>query len=437
MTKQVILKPTLRRICLTLADQIVTNSNRSLDTFLAGRKRRSERDLVHYLGIDPAPLIAAKPDRAAFRRRHGFAEDARIVLFAGRMVPEKNPVFAVDVIAEMRRSDPLVVGMFAGAGSLEAEVRARAAARGVEPFVRLLGWRDDIAEVMAASDWFILPHPGESTGRLRHCGRRGATGRAAIAAVPGSCRRSTVAERLCSSPVAATERRGVGSGGMGVVVCARAIARDDTVRVSTVADGDGLCVARTNVLAWSTVVSLVTKKLHCFRVFLFNHRFPAIARWEFHFQKLRIRFFLSGQVPGLRGVMRPGASLYILFLAPKRSMKKWSMIGSGHMKSLCFRVVIDSVAPGPHGLDANPSARHRGCRKFMGVGARIARSAAVHGRHGNSSLHASRTTAELDSTGGKSERFSITFMSWTKNRDCSGSGPRSGCCGPVSSLSLT
>lgn len=114
---------------------------------------------MHYLGIDPAPLIAAKPDRAAFRRRHGFAEDARIVLFAGRMVPEKNPVFAVDVIAEMRRSDPLVVGMFAGAGSLEAEVRARAAARGVEPFVRLLGWRDDIAEVMAASDWFILPHP--------------------------------------------------------------------------------------------------------------------------------------------------------------------------------------------------------------------------------------------------------------------------------------
>ena len=159
VTKQVILKPTLRRICLTLADQIVANSNRSLDTFLAGRKRRSERDLVHYLGIDPAPLIAAKPDRAAFRRRHGFAEDARIVLFAGRMVPEKNPVFAVDVIAEMRRSDPLVVGMFAGAGSLEAEVRARAAARGVEPFVRLLGWRDDIAEVMAASDWFILPHP--------------------------------------------------------------------------------------------------------------------------------------------------------------------------------------------------------------------------------------------------------------------------------------
>ena len=31
VTKQVILQPTLRRICLTLADQIVANSNRSLD----------------------------------------------------------------------------------------------------------------------------------------------------------------------------------------------------------------------------------------------------------------------------------------------------------------------------------------------------------------------------------------------------------------------
>ena len=157
--KQAVFKPALRRICLALADRIAANSNHSLDTFLAGRSRRSGTDVVHYLGIDAAPLVDARPDRAAFRRQHGFAEDARIVLFAGRMVPEKNPVFAVDVIAEMRRRDPLVVGLFAGVGSLEDNVRAKAAALGVEPWIRLLGWRNDIPEVMAASDWFILPHP--------------------------------------------------------------------------------------------------------------------------------------------------------------------------------------------------------------------------------------------------------------------------------------
>jgi glycosyltransferase EpsF len=157
--KQAIFRPALRNICLTLADQIAANSNHSLDTFLAGRKRRPGKDVVHYLGIDPAPLIAARPDRAAFRRLHGFSEDARIVLFAGRMVPEKNPIFAVDVIAEMRRLDPLVVGLFAGSGSLEHDVRARATVLGAAPWIKYLGWRTDVAELMAGSDWFILPHP--------------------------------------------------------------------------------------------------------------------------------------------------------------------------------------------------------------------------------------------------------------------------------------
>ncbi len=157
--KQALFRPALRGICLRFADQIAGNSNHSLDSFLAGRRRRPGKDVVHYLGIDPQPLVDAKPDRAAFRRRHGFAEDARIVLFAGRMVPEKNPVFAVDVIAAMRRSDPRVVGLFAGAGSLETDVRERAVALGVDFWIRYLGWRNDTPELMAGSDWFILPHP--------------------------------------------------------------------------------------------------------------------------------------------------------------------------------------------------------------------------------------------------------------------------------------
>ena len=35
----------------------------------------------------------------------------------------------------------------------------RARELGVENSVRLLGWRNDLAEIMSCSDWFILPHP--------------------------------------------------------------------------------------------------------------------------------------------------------------------------------------------------------------------------------------------------------------------------------------
>jgi glycosyltransferase EpsF len=157
--KVALLRPLLRRGVLALADRIAANSNHSLDTFLAGRRRRPGRDVVHYLGVDPTRFEAAKADRAAFRRELGLAPEALVLLFAGRMTPEKNPVFVVDVLVELRRLVPAAVGVFVGSGSLEPAVRQRVAALGLEDAVRCLGWRGDVPEIMNASDLFILPHP--------------------------------------------------------------------------------------------------------------------------------------------------------------------------------------------------------------------------------------------------------------------------------------
>jgi glycosyltransferase involved in cell wall biosynthesis len=157
--KQTVFRPIFRYLCLTWADQVVGNSNHSLDTFLAGRERRQGRDVIHYLGVDPEPFVKARADRLAFRHELDLSDDARIILFAGRMVPEKNPVFAVDVVAEMHRMDARVVGVFVGSGSLEIAVRARAERLGLGAAFRHLGWRADVAEVMSCCDWFILPHP--------------------------------------------------------------------------------------------------------------------------------------------------------------------------------------------------------------------------------------------------------------------------------------
>ena len=156
--KQRLYREPMRLVCLSSADRIVGISNHTLDTFLAGRPRK-QRDSVHYYGVDSSRFEAAIGDRVGFRRDLGLTEDSRILLFAGRMVPEKNPMFAVDVLGELRRLEPATVGVFVGAGSLEELVRQRCAELGLSNFVRFLGWRDDVPEVMCCSDWFILPHP--------------------------------------------------------------------------------------------------------------------------------------------------------------------------------------------------------------------------------------------------------------------------------------
>jgi glycosyltransferase involved in cell wall biosynthesis len=157
--KQRLYREPMRQVCLFMADRIVGISNHTLDAFLAGRARRPERDSVHYYGVDPTPFENVAADRVGFRLQLGLPKDAFILLFGGRLVPEKNPVFVVDVLANLRCIDPRAVAVFAGAGSLEMEVLARARELGVEDSVRLLGWRNDLPEIMSCSDWFILPHP--------------------------------------------------------------------------------------------------------------------------------------------------------------------------------------------------------------------------------------------------------------------------------------
>ena len=157
--RQQLLREPMRQVCLRMADRIVGISGHTLDIFLAGRARRSGRDSVHYYGVDPTPFANTPADRASFRRQFLLPADAPILLFAGRMVPEKNPAFVVEVLAKLRGLEPRAVGVFAGSGSQEQHVLKRAQELGVEDSVRLLGWRNDLPGIMSCSDCFILPHP--------------------------------------------------------------------------------------------------------------------------------------------------------------------------------------------------------------------------------------------------------------------------------------
>lgn len=157
--KQGLLREPMRQTALALTDRVVGISQHTLDTFLGGRPRRPGRDRVHYYGVDPEPFACAAADRSAFRTALDIPAEARLLVFAGRLVTEKNPVFAVDVLAEMARRDASVYGVFVGEGSEAPAVEARAKALGVSDRFRMLGWRDDLPEVLVCCDWFILPRP--------------------------------------------------------------------------------------------------------------------------------------------------------------------------------------------------------------------------------------------------------------------------------------
>ena len=154
--KSALLREPMRQICMRMADRIVGISRYTLDNFLRGRAPRAGRDLVLYYGIATAPFHTAPPDEHAMRASLGLPESARVLLFAGRMVSYKNPLFVLEVLASIASAEPNVYAVFAGAGPLESELRNRARELGLSDRVRVLGWRDDTVALMRFADLFIF-----------------------------------------------------------------------------------------------------------------------------------------------------------------------------------------------------------------------------------------------------------------------------------------
>ena len=122
------------------------------------------RERVHLVanGVDRALFFPRA--RAAVRRKLGVDEDARIVLFAGRLEAQKGIHELLDAFERVRARVPRSLLVLAGDGEAGEEVRARVARWGQDT-TRLLGPTPhaDIAEWMGACDVLALPSWAEGT----------------------------------------------------------------------------------------------------------------------------------------------------------------------------------------------------------------------------------------------------------------------------------
>lgn len=155
-----------RQICLR-ADQIVGVSQPALDAMLAGHKRHPCRDRVIHCGIDTSRFRRDEARANGLRQDFGFLPNAKILLFVGRMIAYKNPNFVIEVLSRLHQKDVNYAAVFAGTGPLEDEVRELAGQKGLQERVRVLGWRQDVPDLMQACDLLIWPgieEPKEGLG---------------------------------------------------------------------------------------------------------------------------------------------------------------------------------------------------------------------------------------------------------------------------------
>lgn len=105
-------------------------------------------------GVDTTRYRPAA-DRAARRRRAGLP-DGTLIGTAGRFAAVKNYPMLLEAVAAVRRSRPDVRLVMAGDGEDRAELEALAQRLGFADAIHFLGWRTDVADVVACLDAFAL-----------------------------------------------------------------------------------------------------------------------------------------------------------------------------------------------------------------------------------------------------------------------------------------
>jgi glycosyltransferase involved in cell wall biosynthesis len=149
------------------ADQVVCVGQSELE------KARTQlaHDRVVYLpnGVDTAKF--AEGDGAAFRRKHGIADDAFLVLNISRIDAQKNQLLLVDAFARVRARVPQAVLCLIGPETQPAyaqKIRERIREHGIDDAVKLLpGLRNDdpdLVNAFHASNVFALPSMHEPFG---------------------------------------------------------------------------------------------------------------------------------------------------------------------------------------------------------------------------------------------------------------------------------
>ena len=106
-------------------------------------------------GVDARRLLPVR-GRDETRRTLGLPADAPVLLALGALVWEKDPMTQLEIAERIARTSPKAVFLMVGDGPLRERVRVAIADRGLEDRVRMLGARDDVADILAASDALLF-----------------------------------------------------------------------------------------------------------------------------------------------------------------------------------------------------------------------------------------------------------------------------------------
>ncbi|MGQ0735692.1 MAG: glycosyltransferase family 4 protein [Acidobacteriota bacterium] len=153
------------RILAPHTDLAIAVSASTAEFTIRARLMPAERTKVVYLGspLDEFARIRSRDERQAARASLGIDEDTIAVGTVTRLMPSKGNEYLVAATPEIVRRHARARVFIVGEGELQEPLEAQARALGLGDRLTFVGFRRDVADVLAAFDVLVFPSLWEGT----------------------------------------------------------------------------------------------------------------------------------------------------------------------------------------------------------------------------------------------------------------------------------
>jgi len=144
-------------LALRFFSRVITVSEELRRQLLAAGLR-GERVVTVHNAIDPVAFVSQGTQSILWLRQQlGISRDQPLIATVGRLIPGKGHRYFLEAAKQVLRARPEARFVVVGEGPLRGRLEALSVALGIQHAVFFLGFRQDVATLMGASDFIVLP----------------------------------------------------------------------------------------------------------------------------------------------------------------------------------------------------------------------------------------------------------------------------------------
>lgn len=120
---------------------------------------------MHGVGIEKDKYVTENFDKSEYRKKLGLNDDDFVILVLAELNKNKNHIQLIKAMNLLKDKYPNIKAIFAGTGPLENDIKKQIKDNGLEDKISLLGWRNDVKELINSSDLVGLFSKREGLGK--------------------------------------------------------------------------------------------------------------------------------------------------------------------------------------------------------------------------------------------------------------------------------